>query len=395
MGDFVGKTFPTAKGTLTVVADSGERHRTNKLFLVRCSHCSLDKELFPSLFKSVKSSLERGQSPCACNGNKKWSKAQYKIKAVRACEEKDYVFKGFVEEVVHQKNHVHLHCTLCDSSWYTCRLAALLAGKTYCPTCSNKNLSITSRQPDEVWVSKFRQKGKYFNRVSFKRLTSRYWEVTCPVCKEDEYTNAGLCTGSFRAHSSNIMAGVKPCRCGGLGKGTEDKREVKVRNICSEESLIFLGWDTFEGNQTRLKWQCKDSHLNNTVLDSFLQGTRCRLCFEGRATSGFYEEREDVTDTLYCVRLTNIGTKEDFIKIGRSFDISRRVKELGKYYEVEVLSTVRDLHKVIHEIEVKYLRMLKDAGCSYKPLTSFGGHTECFSLDCLKFIEFTEDNTQV
>lgn len=66
--EFVGSAFPTPKGgVLKVVGVSIEKSGSHALFICECSICSKDRELFPEYFKSLKSSLIRGQSPCGCS----------------------------------------------------------------------------------------------------------------------------------------------------------------------------------------------------------------------------------------------------------------------------------------------------------------------------------------
>ena len=75
--DFIGQTFPTPKGgVLTVVGISDRKSNGTKVYKLTCSVCHKDKELFPDLFESVKSSLVNDQAPCGCSKTPRWKPFQ-------------------------------------------------------------------------------------------------------------------------------------------------------------------------------------------------------------------------------------------------------------------------------------------------------------------------------
>ena len=63
------------EGQLEVIGWSGKKCGDHKFYILRCSKCGQDSELFgEGYFKSLKSNLVRGLVPCGCSNIPKWSK---------------------------------------------------------------------------------------------------------------------------------------------------------------------------------------------------------------------------------------------------------------------------------------------------------------------------------
>lgn len=79
-------------GQLTLTGWSG-RQGSNKYYILNCSKCSQDNELFgQGFFRGVRGNLARGQIPCGCAFNPKWSKEQYIVLCSRKAEQLGYSF---------------------------------------------------------------------------------------------------------------------------------------------------------------------------------------------------------------------------------------------------------------------------------------------------------------
>lgn len=97
---------------------------------------------------------------------------------------------------------------------------------------------------------------------------------------------------------------------------------------------------------------------------------------------GFYPERANWIDTLYLLKLkSKEGGTENFYKIGRSFVFDRRLSNLRAHYDIDVLSTVNDIHKNVFEYETVLLKLAYP--WKYFPKISFGGQGECFTSEIL------------
>jgi hypothetical protein len=111
----------------------------------------------------------------------------------------------------------------------------------------------------------------------------------------------------------------------------------------------------------------------------------CGLELNGWSRSKFTERCESGYGILYFVKIFN--KSEEFIKIGiTSVSINKRLKELkGKGYNYIILKeTIIEAGKV-WDMEKELHRKFKDF--RYKPNISFGGETECFSMDIKDLLE--------
>jgi hypothetical protein len=71
--NFIGSRLCTGKGVLEVKEIS---HKVNyiKSYILTCNVCSQDEELWPyGSIISTKGRLSKGQFPCGCSGNTRWS----------------------------------------------------------------------------------------------------------------------------------------------------------------------------------------------------------------------------------------------------------------------------------------------------------------------------------
>lgn len=127
------------EGQLQVVGWSG-RYNSTKLYILKCTICSQDSELFGTAhFRSPKPSLVRGQVPCGCALFRKWTEDQYTTLCKRAAEKAGNVFVQFKSFPVGQGSKVAQKCPS-HGLWETGNVANLLKKYTGCPKCrTDKN----------------------------------------------------------------------------------------------------------------------------------------------------------------------------------------------------------------------------------------------------------------
>lgn len=83
---------------------------------------------------------------------------------------------------------------------------------------------------------------------------------------------------------------------------------------------------------------------------------------------------------LYVIKCTS--EDESFYKVGITLrDISKRIKEFTKYYEVQVIYIQEESIKELIEIENIFLNSFESK--KYTPLIKFKGRTECLSVNPL------------
>lgn len=396
--DFIGTTFPTPKGgVLTVVSWSGERSGYIKRYTVECSTCSIDKELFPEDFKSVKGHLVKGAVPCGCAKIPKWNEEQHKVRVQRECAERGYAFHGWVGEFKGNKTKLDLENLKTGNRWGSTNICNFMQGQGD-PKERLLKIKESNTVDDSVHIKAFIKAGFTEDHV-FTRNTERvtgkgkyiYWNYTCPACSNDEYVKAGVCDGVFTSHISHLKPGRKSCRCGGNYYWTQEQRKYQIEKVCSEEELTFMGWSDekvgYKNSKSKFSWVCSEGHNCKTDVNSFLHnGTRCMTCRidkqkEQGAFYGYYPKRTQESDSLYILNFNN-----QYIKVGRSFDIERRIPELKKESgttNIELLYSVVGTHQEIYDLEQLLHEELRDRGFEYE--TTWGS-VECFDSDSLGLV---------
>lgn len=127
-------------------------------------------------------------------------------------------------------------------------------------------------------------------------------------------------------------------------------------------------------------WQKVNNHLN---------GQGCPKCnynhgFSRSRWIKFCNQRKNSEPKLYIIRCFN--EDENFIKIGITIrSIAQRFPSKGHLpYEYEVIKEIKGSPTFVYDRE-NYLHK-KFSNLKYKPLKSFLGETECFTLDTLNYI---------
>lgn len=139
---------------------------------------------------------------------------------------------------------------------------------------------------DDEYKKLFIEQNEYMSDYSFKRIKSDVgscsrFEVRCPICSDDEYVEAGVCTGIFEAGLPSLLNGNLPCRCGDSKVISIEIYEYEVKRLCEEEGLEYLGLDDKGSRgkkETKIVWKCKDGVIHyDTRLGLFLEdGSRCK-----------------------------------------------------------------------------------------------------------------------
>lgn len=334
---FVGSQFKTPKGgVLTVVGwDGVSKCGSGKKFTCHCSICNEDKELFPDEFIILKSGLINGYIPCGCSKNTILTKDQNIVRVQRECYKRGYIFHGFVGEWSGNKTYLDLENTKTNNRWCSTNLNSFLNG---CGDPVERALKTkkVKLKDDAIHIQNFNMAGftedyKFWRSAKLdKRGYKPYWYYTCPECSNDEYVKAGVCTGVFENHTSSLRKGLKACRCSASFHWSKEQREYQINKICKEEGLTFLGWETneeYRTHESKFKWVCSQVHECCTSVSSFLNGSkRCKTCRnikqrESGNGNGYYPERRDEIDFLYVINFNN-----EYIKVGRSFDVLERIK---------------------------------------------------------------------
>lgn len=170
---------------------------------------------------------------------------------------------------------------------YTAQLFLFLKGLGVCKVCSSAAPRHYRRlEPD------FSKSGLAEGTVVERHLDTRYCSVVCPLCSNDEYVRAGLCSGVFVCNIGSTKAGFKTCRCSKNYRWTQEQREYYLRKILTAKGLgvTFVAWESgYSGAHSKAVLSCPD-HGNFIINNSRIPLTKngCPKCKRGKG--GFKKE---------------------------------------------------------------------------------------------------------
>lgn len=246
-----------AEGQIEVIGWSG-KERYHKIYIVTCSICSGDSELFgDGCFKSSKWNLSKGQIACGCAKNPLWNSFQISIRIHRKCAEKGYTFLGFLGNYMTVKStRCLVNCEL-HGDWETC--PDKIFQDRGCPACRMSKLKKTlstlgnrqgrERGDDSDHIKTFVDTGGFAEGTTFTRSIERktsqgrstYWDVYCPECEQ-----------TASAFIGQLKEGYRACHC-----GPSRQREAYINFV--KEAPNFLAIKFGVANQTgvRIKQQAR------------------------------------------------------------------------------------------------------------------------------------------
>lgn len=172
----------------------------------------------------------------------------------------------------------------------------------------------------------------------------------------------------------------------------------KCIDICKEMSYVAVGFVAGYKNQnSRFEYTCKIHGEQEVRYNDFINGgTRCNSCWKDKQKElgnlyGYYPERKDETDFLYVLNFN-----DNFIKVGRSFDVNERVKNLKKPSEsgirnIKKLRIFTATHQEIYDYEQELHNELRERNFQHYVDWS----TECFENDCQYVLNKLLDNCEL
>lgn len=157
----------------------------------------------------------------------------------------------------------------------------------------------------------------------------------------------------------------------------------KCVKICKKLDYIVVGFpDGYKNQNSRFEYICPKHGKRNVSYGNFVCGSRCRICWKDLsvgAGNGYYPERKDEPDFLYVLDFNG-----EFIKVGRSFDVNERVKDLKKprcsgTKNIKKLRIFTATHQEIYDYEQELHSELRERNFQHYVDWS----TECFENDSL------------
>lgn len=179
-------------------------------------------------------------------------------------------------------------------------------------------------------------------------------------------------------------------KCSKVYRCTEQEALDRCITICQEmkyEPIRFL--DGYKNNKSKFSYICQTHGHQSVEYNSFVNSTRrCRGCWKDRQLeilrdrgngNGYYPERKGEQDFLYVLNFNNT-----FIKVGRSFNICKRLRSLRTVSKISIskihkLRIFTATHQEIYDYEQELLLKLKELHFQY----SVNWSNECFVNDSL------------
>lgn len=160
-------------------------------------------------------------------------------------------------------------------------------------------------------------------------------------------------------------------------------------DICKKERYEPLGFQNgYENAHSCFEYVCPKHGKRGTEYHHFVNnGHRCLYCNREsqkltEGWNGYYLNRATEQDYLYVLNFNN-----KFIKVGRSFNVKRRISQLkqeSKIKNIKKLYILTGTHHEIYNLEQELHNELRERGFSY----NIDWSTECFDNNSLDFIKY-------
>lgn len=306
---------------LEVIGWQGRTKSGNKLYVVRCSVCSKDYELFgESAFTITKGNLFRGTYPCGCSSSVKWSKDQWKVLAQRRAKELGLEFICLNEDFHGCETGITLECRV-HGIWHTKTLEYLICHSTGCFTCAHERRAISSTKPDEDMINSFISTGAFHKDSVFYRINretqagrKKYWAVLCPEC------------GQYgESLSSNLQLGQRPCGC-----SRSRQQEAYINFVFIEGQIVAVKFGIANNTKSRLIQQNRNNpnaYIENYRVYKFESRNQCvsaeRDCKNMLPTGILNKEQlidgwSETVDISYLDEIIKIYENNGGIEIGKT-----------------------------------------------------------------------------
>lgn len=233
----------------------------NKLYILKCSVCCKDPELFgEGYFELPKADLLKGVAPCGCGKAPKWEKDQWVIRAARASQEHGFKFLGLSGEWKGKYTKVLQHCAS-HGEWDSGILDTLVSSGHGCPKCRYVTIGTKKQKPDKEMIDSFLASGAFHLDTKFWRSDRKtkqgaavYWNVSCPTCKE-----------SFESFCGDLQAGKIPCGC-----SVHSQRQAYMNLIIDCGTVLALKFGIARNSNIRVTQQNSKSIytiINHSIYD--------------------------------------------------------------------------------------------------------------------------------
>lgn len=177
----------------------------------------------------------------------------------------------------------------------------------------------------------------------------------------------------WTARTNHIINTGSGCpKCSDNARPTEQEVLERCKEICKIEEYEPIGFvGRYTNKSSRFEYKCLKHGKQNVSYNDFVnKGTRCKDCWkykqkEMSGRDGYYPERKDEKDFLYILNFNN-----KYIKVGRSFDVDERMKNLRTKSKVPIknihkLRIFTATHQEIYDLEQELHSELRERGFQY------------------------------
>lgn len=254
--------------------------------------------------------------------------------------------------------------------WDTTSIRNFKCGKS-CPRCGADKTRESNISEDDAHIKGFMNTGSFLVGTVFTRNNNRvdskgdhtYWDVVCPVCSNDEYVKARLCSGVFTSYISNLKRGKVPCRCATSYQYTKEQWEYKLTQKCRERGYEFKGWKGVKwGTKQKFIYICPHHGEQTTTPANFIsRGSGCPECSNQNQQQCYINLVQDDNNTPVALKI-GIAKDSDVRLKNQNYNNLFQMSQIS-IYEFSTVQDCKDAEKAcLTELKCGILneRELKD-----------------------------------
>lgn len=190
---------------------------------------------------------------------------------------------------------------------------------------------------------------------------------------------------------TNITKGLNGCpECAIIKQRTSENTALKrCTDLCVAYNYTPLGFpEGYKNAYSRFEYVCPRHGKHNVSYNKFINTKqKCPECWRDKQKEiggfyGWYPERSEEQDFLYILNFD-----DQYIKVGRSFDIRHRLKQLSVesgIININAIYVYTALHKEIFTLEQRlHVELTNNGFYDFESTWS----TETFSMDSLNYLE--------
>lgn len=153
-------------------------------------------------------------------------------------------------------------------------------------------------------------------------------------------------------------------KCVNVAKLSDEHMVTTCKQLCDSMNYKFIGFPCgIKNSKSRFEYECPTHGIRNVSYQDFVNGKRrCKECYKESNNSngnGFFPKKAQEQDFLYVLNFN-----DEFLKVGRSFDVKDRIDNLGMpsvsgMKNIKKFRVYTATHREIYNYEQKILNKLR------------------------------------